>query len=159
MTSTRLLLLISGLLCVALLSSGRDGLTGDDRKMLQDPGGWEYITISDPDNGIQTTHTCFDGKPHRDQCSGTLTLGSDNKFVKKIYIHHLADTRSGSYKLDGNQVTFTDELAQQDGPYAIQLDAVHKTMVLQKQGVKMELELESEYRANASGQATKKQHQ
>ena len=156
MTSNRSFLLTSGLFCFALLSSGRDVLSDDERKMLQDPGGWEYITISDPDSGIQTKHTCFDGKPHRDQCSGTLTLGSDNTFVKKIYIHHLADTRRGSYEIDNKQVTFTDELGEKDGPYALQIDTQQKTLVLDKQGAKMELELESEYRANNAGHTDKK---
>ena len=159
MIPKRLLLFTAGLLCFALLSRGRDTLTDDERKMLQDPGGWEYITISDPDSGVQTKHTCFDGKPHRDQCSGTLTLGSDNNFVKKIYIHHLADTRRGTYELDGKQVTFTDELGEKDGPYALQMDAAQKTMILEKQGAKMEMELESEYRANGSGQPGKTQQQ
>jgi hypothetical protein len=39
-------------------------LDEDARKMLTDAGRWEYITLSDAQNGFPTVHTCFDGTPH-----------------------------------------------------------------------------------------------
>ncbi len=58
--------------------SARSDLDADQLKMLVDSGGWQYIALSDVDGGIQTTHTCFDGQPHPDICSGTLTLSAFN---------------------------------------------------------------------------------
>ena len=92
------------------------GISQDQLKLLQDPGGWEYITVTDPDSGIQTTHTCFDGRPHPEECSGTLTFRPDGTFTKDIYIHHQRVQRHGNYELNGDQVAFYDELGTRDGP-------------------------------------------
>ncbi len=66
----------------------------DELNLLQDPDGWEYTKIVTA-NGFPTDHPCFDGTPHPQECRGTLTLGSDERFVKKIYIQGQPDTRSG----------------------------------------------------------------
>ena len=128
--------------------SAHSGLSPDDTKLLQDPGGWEYISITQPNGGVQTTHTCFDGVPHPQQCSGTLTLSSNNTFTKDIHVQGGTDRRQGTYQLDDNQITFVDELGEKDGPYDLQLDSKAKSLILQMQGLRMELELEKAYRDN-----------
>jgi hypothetical protein len=139
------------LLFLALrLNAGAD-LTADELKMLQDPDGWEYITVTDPDSGIQTKHTCFDGQPHPDECSGTLTLKPDNTFVQKVHIHGDTVERHGQYELDGKEITFIDELGTRDGPYTLDINVKTKQMTLQitqNSGVlvRIELELEKEYK-------------
>jgi cold shock CspA family protein len=131
------------LFCVAGLSFA---LSSDQRKLLHDSGGWEFVTVTDPDSGIQTTHTCFDGHPHPDQCSGTLTFSSSGTFVKNIYIHHQAVQRHGKYELDGDQLVFYDELGTRDGPYTVAIDSVNKIMTLDMPQIHIGLELKSEYR-------------
>ncbi len=106
-------------------------LDPDQLKMLQDTGGWEYVTVSDADNGIQTQHTCFDGQPHPEQCSGTLTLHTDNTFVKSIHIHGQTVDRHGQYELNGNEITFVDEFGTRDGPYTLALNTASKRMSIQ----------------------------
>src|SRR5947209_526706 len=113
------------------LPAQQGGLTSDQLKMLQDPGGWEYIKISDVDNGIQTQHTCFDGHPHPEQCSGTLTLSAGNTFIQKTRIHGQTVQRQGTYQLDGNQLTFFDELGTKDGPYTLTINTQAKRLVMQ----------------------------
>jgi hypothetical protein len=142
----RALLFISISAFFALYLSARDALSQDDLKMLQEPGGWEYITISDTDAGIQTQHTCFDGTPHPNECSGTLTLRSDNTFVQRVYIHHQSVARHGTYELDGDQLTFFDEFGTKDGPYTIALDSKKKLLTMDMPQVHIQLELEREYR-------------
>lgn len=138
------------LLLALRLNAGAD-LTADELKMLQDPDGWEYITVTDPDNGIQTKHTCFDGQPHPDECSGTLTFSPDNNFVQKVHIHGETVERHGQYELDGKDVTLIDELGTRDGPYALGINLHSKQMSLQitqTSGVlvRIEVELEKEYK-------------
>jgi hypothetical protein len=141
------LLLCPLLLCASVVPLGaRDDLNRDQLKLLQDSGGWEYTKIDDSDSGIQTEHTCFDGTPHPDTCSGTLTLSADNTFVQKVEIHHESVARHGTYQLDGDQLAFFDEFGTKDGPYTISIDAEKKSMSMQMPQVHMELELESEYR-------------
>jgi len=145
------------LLLLAMRLSAWDELSADQLKMLQDPGGWEYITVTDADSGIQTQHTCFDGQPHPDQCSGTLTLHSDNAFVKNIHIHGQSVARHGQYKLDGREITFFDEFGTSDGPYALDLNTQGKTMSLQIAQtagvlVRADFELEKEYKKRLQDQ-------
>jgi|SRR6185437_1261529 len=122
-------------------------LSPDELKLLHDSGGWEFVTVTDPDSGIQTTHTCFDGhQDHRDQCSGTLTFSANGKFVKNIYIHHQGVERHGKYELDGDQLAFYDELGTKDGPYTVAIDSSKKTMTLDMPQIHIGLELKSEYR-------------
>lgn len=131
--------------CVAVMSA-RDTLSRDQLKLLQDAGGWEYITISDPDSGVQTTHTCFDGQPHPNQCSGTLTLNPDNSFVQQVHIHGQTVARHGTYQIDGTQIAFLDEFGTKDGPYQLTLDTEAQRMVLEMPQVRDELELEKRYK-------------
>jgi hypothetical protein len=144
---SRSLLLCVPLLCASVVPLGaRDDLNQDQLKLLQDSGGWEYTKIDDPNSGIQTEHTCFDGTPHPDACSGTLTLATDNTFIQKVDIHHESVARHGTYQLDGDQLAFFDEFGTRDGPYTISIDMEKKSMSMQMPQVHMELELESEYR-------------
>ena len=134
------------------LLPAQDALTSDQLKMLQDPGGWEYIKISDVDNGIQTQHTCFDGHPHPQQCSGTLTLSADNSFIQKTRIHGQTVQRQGTYQLDGNQLTFFDELGTKDGPYMLNISTQTKRLTMQMLSVRIDLELERQYRKDRQSQ-------
>ena len=133
-------------------------LGGDELKMLQDSGGWEYITMSRNErNGFPTQHNCFDGRPHPGQCSGTLVLTSDNAFSQNMRIQGKTVRRTGTYQLDGDQLSFFDELGTQDGPYTLTLDTEAKSLVLQMPQARIELLLESEYRKNLEEQR-KKEH-
>jgi hypothetical protein len=136
----RPLLLKAGLLMAsaALFCAGSD-LSKDQLKQLQDPGGWDYIKISD--NGIQTDHVCFDGQPHPDICSGRLTLSGDNKFVQEVSIQGQTVARNGTYRLEDDQLTFFDELETSDGPYTIELDVENKSLVMYTSQVRIELVL------------------
>jgi len=98
------------------------------------------------DSGIQTNHTCFDGRPHPDVCSGTLTFSEDNTFVANIYIHGKNVPRNGTYKLDGDQLAFFDEFGTRDGPYTIELDVDAKSLIMKMPQVRVVLELEKEYK-------------
>jgi hypothetical protein len=138
------------LLGLTVFLSARDTFTSDELKLLQDPSGWEYITISDADAGIQTKHTCFDGQPHPEECSGTLTLHPDNTFVQQVHIHGKTDARHGRYEIDGKQITFFDEFGTRDGPYEFTLDTQAKRLTLEMPQVRDELELEKEYRKQRS---------
>ncbi len=136
--------LSTALLCVAAARLGaHDDLSGDQLKMLKDPGGWEYVEIEDSDAGIQTQHTCFDGKPHPDVCSGTLTLSSGNTFVQKVTVHHQSVARHGTYELDGDQLAFFDEFGTRDGPYTVAIDPDKASLSLRMPQVHMELLLKN----------------
>jgi hypothetical protein len=130
----------------ALGIAAGQGLTSKQLKMLQDPAGWEYIRISDPDDGIPTQHTCFDGVPHPQQCSGVMSFAPDNTFTQRIYIHGQTVQRHGTYQLDGSELAFFDELGTKDGPYTLGFNAQKKRLVLEMPQVRIELELEKQYR-------------
>lgn len=130
----------------ALSLSARDTLSDDQLKLLHDPGGWEYTTVSDADGGIQTKHTCFDGRPHPEECSGTLTLHTDNTFVQSVHIHGETVQRHGNYELDGSQLSLYDEFGTRDGPYSIDIDTDKKSMTMQMPQVRIELQLKSALR-------------
>jgi len=122
-------------------------LTTDELKLLQDSGGWQYVTINDADSGIQTKHTCFDGKPHPDDCSGKLFLHNDDTFIQSVHIHGQQVDRHGKYEItDGDQIAFYDEFGTRDGPYTLQLDAANKGLTLDMPQVHVELVLDREYR-------------
>jgi hypothetical protein len=156
MTSFHFRLLLAAaiaLLGLAVCVSGRGGLSQDELKMLQDAGGWEYITISDQDAGIQTKHTCFDGQPHPQECSGTLTLNPDNTFVQQVHIHGKTDARNGTYQLDGLEIAFFDEFGTRDGPYQLTIDTQAKRLTLEMPQVRDEFVLEKEYKKQRRAQA------
>lgn len=121
-------------------------LSEDELKLLQDPGGWEYISISDNESGVQTQHTCFDGRPHPDECGGSLTLNADNSFVQQVHIHGKTVARHGNYELNDGQIAFYDEFGTRDGPYQLTLDTPSKRLILEMPQVRAELELEKEYK-------------
>ncbi len=121
-------------------------LSTDDLKLLQDPDGWEYVTVSDQDAGIQTQHVCFDGQPHPDQCSGKLTLHPDKTFVQQVTIHGQNVYRHGTYELDDQEISFFDEYGTRDGPYSLQLNSQKKSLVLSMPQLRIELELSSQYK-------------
>jgi hypothetical protein len=134
------------LFALAVSLSAHDDLNADQRKMLLDEDGWQYIVLSDADGGIQTTHTCFDGHPHPDVCSGTLTFSPDNTFVANVSVHGTDVPRSGTYKLDGDQLAFFDEFGTRDGPYTVELDTEAKSLILKMPQVRLVLELQKEYK-------------
>ncbi len=139
---------LSTVLVFALPLCARQDVSDSQLKLLQDSGGWEYILIGDKDAGIQTQHTCFDGHPHPNECSGTLTLRPQNTFVQQTFIHHQRVARHGTYQLNGNQLTFFDEMGVQDGPYTVSIDAQNKIMTLDNPPLHMVLELHSQYMAD-----------
>jgi hypothetical protein len=152
-----MLISFTPLLLLALRLDAGPDLTSDELKMVQDSGGWEYLAVSDPDNGVQTKHSCFDGQPHPEECSGNLTLNPDNSFVQKIHIHGETVERHGQYELDGNEITLIDELGTRDGPYTLDINLKSKQMnlqITQNAGVlvRIELELEKEYKKQLQSQ-------
>jgi hypothetical protein len=90
-------------------------LNQDQLKMLQDPGGWDYLKMTD--TGMQTDHSCFDGKLHPETCSGRLTFADDNKFTQVVKIEGQEVPRHGTYTLEDDQLALFDELGTRDGPY------------------------------------------
>lgn len=145
---THLLTCAGVVLAFAANTGAHSSLSDDDIKLLEDPGGWEYISLSDSDNGVQTTHTCFDGTPHPEQCSGTLSLTANNTFVQSVRIHGQSVQRRGKFQLEGSVIAFFDELGTKDGPYTIELNSEAKSLVLRMPQVRIELLLEKEYRNN-----------
>jgi hypothetical protein len=131
-------------------------LNDDALKMLHDPGGWEYVKMSNGETGFQTTHVCFDGTPHRDECSGNMLLRSDNTFLISVRIHGQVFNRRGKYDLKETQLAFYDEFGNLDGPYSVDLNTQTKALVLSMPQVRIELELEKEYKKAQS--AKKKAH-
>jgi hypothetical protein len=137
-----------GLGAATLHLNAYDDLSATALQMLQDSGGWQYVTVSDVDSGIQTTHTCFDGRPHPNACSGTVTFALDNTFAINMRIHGQSYRRHGTYELDDGQLSFFDELGTRDGPYTATVNTQTKRLTLEMPQVRMELELESQYRAD-----------
>ena len=136
-------LLLASLSGAAVLCAFSD-LTGGQLKLLQDPGGWEYLKMTD--SGMQTEHACFDGKLHPDTCSGRLTLSPDNKFVQEVSIRGQRVPRHGTYSLEGDQLTFLDELETPDGPYTIEVDSEKKSLLMYTAQVRIELILQKALR-------------
>ncbi|MDQ2840430.1 MAG: hypothetical protein M3Y72_05210 [Acidobacteriota bacterium] len=156
MSQTRLLILIGcGAAFASFLGAG-DDLGPDQQALLHDSGGWEYISIDDSQNGFPTQHTCFDGQPHPETCSGILTLTPQNTFTQRVFIHHQRVERSGTYQLNGDQLAFFDEFGTQDGPYTIGIDAPNKLMMMDMPQVKVRLQLYKEYRKQLDAARKKK---
>jgi hypothetical protein len=134
--------------------SAFDDFDPDQLALLQDSGGWEYISMNDSQDGFPTQHVCFDGRPHPDTCSGKLTLTGSNTFVQEVFIHHQSVSRHGTYELNGDQLAFFDEFGTRDGPYTIDIDTVGKFMTMEMPQIKVKLQLYKEYRK----QLDKSQH-
>ena len=109
-------------------------LSDDDRKLLQDTGGWEYVSLSD-------------------ECSGTLTLSSSGRFTQVTKIRGQSVQRGGHYDLNGDQLAFFDEFEHRDGPYTLTLNKDDKTLKMTMAQVTVELMLTSEYKARLKGKA------
>jgi len=133
-------------LALAWAASGDSAPSQDELKMLQDPAGWEYVRISDQDAGVQTQHTCFDGQPHPQECSGTLTMNADNSFVQQVHIHGQTVARHGAYRLDDSGIAFFDEFGTEDGPYRFTIDMKAKRLTLEMPQVRDEFVLEKKYK-------------
>lgn len=147
MTSPRLRGCLLALFAFVFSAGAFETLSADQLKMFQDAGGWEYVSLSDSDNGIQTQHTCFDGKPHPQDCSGTLSFTAQKAFTQNVHIHGQTVQRHGNYTLDADQLSFFDEFGTKDGPYTVHLDTQTKSMTLQMPSAKIELKLEKDFRA------------
>jgi hypothetical protein len=105
------------------------GLDEQQTKLFLDPKGWKYVAIFDRHNGIQTTHQCFvEGSPNQGGCRGTLIFSDDGQFTQDVYADGGKLERHGTYTLDGDQLTFKDELGTQDGPYTVVVNADRKSM-------------------------------
>jgi len=144
-TMPSILLRIGLLLGGAALLGAFSDLSRDQLKLLQDPGGWEYIKMTD--NGIQTEHVCFDGQPHPDICRGRITLSTDNQFAQDVTIQGQTVSRHGTYTLEDDQLAFFDEFGTRDGPYTIELDSHAKSLVMYTPQVRIELILEKTLRS------------
>lgn len=112
--------------------------------MLQDSGGWDYLKMTD--TGMQTDHSCFDGKFHPETCSGRLTFSDDNKFTQVVKIEGQEVPRHGTYTLEDDQLALFDELGTRDGPYTIQVDTQTKALVMDMPQVHIELILHKSLR-------------
>ena len=131
-------LLRAGLLFAgAAVLSAFSTLNQDQLKMLQDSGGWDYLKMTD--TGMQTDHSCFDGKFHPETCSGRLTFSDDNKFTQVVKIEGQEVPRHGTYTLEDDQLTFLDELETRDGPYTIEIDAQQKSLLMYTSALRIEL--------------------
>lgn len=132
-----------------LTAFGAAALPPDLLTLLQDPAGWEYMNITDADNGFETQHVCFDPKKPG-QCSGNLLFRTDNTFKKTMRVHGQDVNRGGTYQVDGNNILFLDEFNNKDGPYTAEIKKDSHTMVLEtvQAGVhfRMELLLAKEFR-------------
>ena len=136
---------ITGLLplfTILLYVPGAIALTPGELSLLQDPGGWEFLSITDADNGFETHHVCFDpNKPGA--CSGNLLFRTDMTFKKSIKVPGNTVDRGGTYQVEANTVLFLDEFNNKDGPYTAQIDTDAKTLVLEmvQAGVHFRMEL------------------
>ncbi len=142
-------------LALAAWASGGD-LGPDKVSLLKDSGGWEYLSMSDSQDGFPTAHVCFDGQPHPDICSGTLTFTSGDTFTQTTEIGHQSVSRHGTYKLTGDQLAFFDEFGNRDGPYAIVIDSEKKIMTMDAPQLKVKLQLYKEYKKELEQKAKSK---
>jgi hypothetical protein len=145
-TWRRVSVLSAGAAIALVAFAAKDSLSKEDLDILQDPGGWEYVAVSDQDAGIQTQHVCFDGQAHPGQCSGRLTLNPAKTFLQQVTIHGQNVDRHGTFEIEDRQISFFDEFGTRDGPYSLQLNPDTKTLVLSMPQVRLELELESQYK-------------
>lgn len=131
-------------------------ISPEQRTLLLDSAGWEYLTISDKNNGFETSHVCFDEKGGRGPCTGRLFLRGDGTFTQTVTGHGKSMDRHGTYQIDGDQMTFVDELGTKDGPYTLSINLPDSTMDIEttQAGVTMKthLMLEREFRRRLAEQ-------
>jgi hypothetical protein len=117
--------------------------------MFRDPAGWEYLTLSESNNGFQTQAACFD-KAFTGACKGDLLFRSDGSFRQNVSAHGRSMHRGGHYQVQDYDLIFWDEHETKDGPYRVTMNLDQKTMTLETTqagvGVKIELMLESEFK-------------
>jgi hypothetical protein len=110
-------------------------------KLLQDSGGWEYMSITDADNGFETHHVCFDPATPG-TCKGNLLFRPDMTFKKTVQVHGENVDRGGTYEVDGSNILFFDEFNNKDGPYTAELNPETKTLVLEMVGAGVHFRIE-----------------
>ena len=57
-----------------------------------------------------------------------------------------AQQKTQENQLDGSQISFVGELGEKDGPYDLALNTTAKSLILEMQDLRMELQLEKAYR-------------
>lgn len=152
----RIATLLVSVAYLPVVASAGGELGPDQMALLQDAGGWEYVSMDDSQNGFPTQHTCFDGSPHPETCRGTLTLTAGKAFVQKVYINQQAVSRQGTYELTGDQLVFYDEFGTRDGPYRVAIDTPNKRLSMEMPQVKIKLLLYKEYRKQLAAQEKKR---
>jgi hypothetical protein len=124
-------------------------LSPDELKLFQDPGGWEYQTITEANNGFKTEGTCFT-ETYTGRCRGNLFFREDGSFTQVLSGSGRSMHRGGRYELNGNQLTFWDEHDTKDGPYAVTLKPASNMLRIEttQAGVvlRMDLMLEREFK-------------
>ena len=105
-------------------------LSRDDMRLIQDPGGWEYISITDSNNGFKTDGACFTGHT-KGPCQGSLTFHSDGTYSQVVNVSPKSVNRQGKYEISGSDLTLYDALGTKDGPYTIALDQGSHTLTLE----------------------------
>jgi hypothetical protein len=133
------ILAVAGLLPAYMVGSD---FTSDEVAMLQDPAGWEYISITDAGNGFETKHGCFDPGV-KSLCTGKLLLNKDGSFSQSVTVHGKSLNRHGTYQLAARQIIFKDELGTADAPYSLDLRTDSKFLLMQttQAGVTLRVEL------------------
>lgn len=131
-------------LTLALVFSAYADVSDDQLKLLQDPGGWDYLKMTD--TGMHTDHDCFDGKFHPETCSGRLTFSKDHQFIQEVTIQGVKVPRHGTYTLEDDQLALFDELGTRDGPYTIEVNAQQNSLVMYMPQVRIELILHKSLR-------------
>jgi hypothetical protein len=117
------------IIAALLLPTACLALDQDQLKLLHDPHGWQYVSIFDRDYGMQMQHQCFvEGDPSQGACRGMLYFASDGTFRQTVTVHGSTLERHGTYHLDGDQLSFQDELGTKDGPYTLEINTDAKTM-------------------------------
>jgi len=111
------------LLAIGATAAAQSDLSREALTMLQDPLGWRYASMEEEKNGRRIFRGCFDnrGQPHPSVCGGNLTLASNGRFTQRVQVKDRATTRRGTYRLQGNELTLTDESRQVDGPYTVKV--------------------------------------
>src|SRR3954464_10043506 len=81
-------------------------LSSDDTTLLQDSGGWEYLSISNVNNGFKTSHVCFDEQKGKGDCRGTIVFRKDLSFAQNISAEGKNLRRYGTYDLTDDGIVF-----------------------------------------------------
>lgn len=136
-------------------------LPKEDQDLLQDSGGWEYLSISDVNNGFKTAHVCFDEQKGRGDCHGTIIFRPDGTFAQDITAEGKTLHRHGTYNLTDDGIVFADEFGTTDGPYSLSLDHTDSMLTLKtvQAGVTIQTRLQLERKFRKQRATSKKQSQ